>query len=393
MKTVYIVTRADHFGGAQIHIRDMSQWMTEQGHDVTVIGGWTGILSEQIEANGVKFRVASQLFRSIHPIKDLAAFFQVRKILKEIKPDIVSCHSSKAGMIGRLAAWSVGIKSIFTAHGWAFTEGIQPIKALTFRWIEWFCAFFGDHIITVSRYDKILALKHGVAKAKNMTVVHNGKPMREYKKSERSQNEIPQLCMVARFSDQKDHTTLLNALGALKDKEWHLNLVGDGEDTDYRALAIALDIQDKITFHGQRHDVPDFLDTQDIYLLISHWEGFPRSIVEAMRAGLPVITTRTAGAPEAVDQFRSGYIVPERHPKALERAINILISDPLRCHTMGEVGRKRYEKNFTFDTMAYKTLNVYETVLEKELSKQPAPQERDLSEFETSKSAPHKAKI
>ena len=373
MKIVYIVTRADHFGGAQIHIRDMSKWMTEKGHDVTVIGGWTGILSDQIKENGVKFRIASQLFRSIHPIKDLTAFFQVRSILKDIKPDIVSCHSSKAGMIGRMAAWSLGIKSIFTAHGWAFTEGIHPLKALMFRWIEWFCAFFGDHIITVSRYDKILALKHGVAKSKNMTVVHNGKPNRPYIKN-RDFNDTPQLCMVARFSDQKDHTTLLNALGALKDKKWHLNLVGDGEDNDYRALAIALDIQNKVTFHGQRHDVPDFLDTQDIYLLISHWEGFPRSIVEAMRAGLPVITTRTAGAPEAVEQFRTGYVVPERTPKTLERAINILISDPLRCQTMGEVGRRRYEKNFTFEKMAYKTLNVYENVLDLEPSEHPLSQ-------------------
>jgi len=93
-----------------------------------------------------------------------------------------------------------------------------------------------------------------------------------------------------------------------------------------------------------------------------------------MRAGLPVITTRTAGAPEAVEQFRTGYVVPERTPKTLERAINILISDPLRCQTMGEVGRRRYEKNFTFEKMAYKTLNVYENVLDLEPSEHPLSQ-------------------
>lgn len=143
--------------------------------------------------------------------------------------------------------------------------------------------------------------------------------------------------VTVRFSNQKDHTTLLNALGALRHKSWHLNLIGDGDNTDYKALALALGIDKKVTFHGQRQDVPDYLETQDIYLLISHWEGFPRSIIEAMRASLPVITTRTAGSPEAVSQFKTGYIIPERNPKALERAINILISDPLRRTSMGEL--------------------------------------------------------
>jgi glycosyltransferase involved in cell wall biosynthesis len=295
----------------------------------------------------------------------------VRKILKHLKPDIISCHSSKAGLIGRLAAKSLGKKVIFTAHGWAFTEGVSWKKKYIFRALEWLMAFVGDHIITVSRFDKIIALQYNVTNSNKMTVVHNGMPYRPINPGGHS-NAVPQLCMIARFSEQKDHTTLLNALAMIdKDKEWHLNLVGNGDDTPYRALVIALDIQDRVTFHGQRTDVPDFLETQDIYLLISHWEGFPRSIIEAMRASLPVITTKTAGSPEAVAPFQTGYIVPEKDVCKLYRAINVLISDPLRCATMGEFGRKRYEHYFTFDEMAYKTLNVYENVLGTELSKHP----------------------
>ncbi len=392
MKIAYIITRADHYGGAQIHVRDLSKWMKGHAQDVTVIGGWKGILSDEIEANGVRFRQAPALNRSIHPIRDIAAFIQVRAILRDIQPDIISCHSSKAGLIGRLAAWSLGMKSIFTAHGWAFTNGVSPVKRYLFRWIEWFCVFFGHHIITVSRYDKVLALKHHVARAKDMTVIHNGKhddrPVQQGIKG-----KVPQFCMVARFSDQKDHTTLLNAFAGLKDKDWHLNLVGDGEDTDYRALCIALGIEDKVTFHGQRRDVPDFLDTQDVYMLISHWEGFPRSIIEAMRAGLPVITSRTAGSPESVLNFKTGYVVPERNPKSLERAINLLISDPLRRATMGEQGRKRFEKYFTFDQMAYKTLNVYETVLGKERTKHPLLPDDERSASKRLKSAQRKVMI
>lgn len=383
MKIVYIITRADEYGGAQVHVRDLSKWMTTHGHNVHVIGGQRGIVSKAIEGNDIAFHESSALIRHIHPIKDIIAFLQIRKILKQIKPDIVSCHSSKAGLIGRLAARSLGQKVIFTAHGWAFTEGVSWKKKYLFRALEWFMGRIGNHIITVSRFDKIIALQYGVTNAKKMTVVHNGMPYRPISQGNHS-NTVPQLCMIARFSKQKDHTTLLNALAMVpKKKEWHLNLVGNGDDRPYRALVKALNIENNVTFHGQRTDVPDFLETQDIYLLISHWEGFPRSIIEAMRASLPVITTKTAGSPESVDQFRTGYVVPEKDPYKLYRAINLLLSDPLRCATMGEAGRKRYEKKFTFDEMAYKTLNVYENVLGKEISKHPQMPESHLPLPET----------
>jgi glycosyltransferase involved in cell wall biosynthesis len=187
--------------------------------------------------------------------------------------------------------------------------------------------------------------------------------------------DVPQLVKVARFAAPKDHTTLLNALATLKDRPWHLNLIGAGDDLEYRALAKSLGIEERVTFHGQRTDIDNYLLTQDIFLLISDWEGFPRSIIEAMRSALPVITTRVGGCPESVSQFQSGYIIPKQDPKALATALSRLIDDPLRRATMGEVGRKRYERYFTFDIMAYKTLNIYETVLGRELSKPEGMQE------------------
>jgi glycosyltransferase involved in cell wall biosynthesis len=376
MKVVYIITLADHYGGAQVHVRDLSKWMATHGHEPHVLSGKPGIVSDTITNNGVPFHEVKSLDRSIHPIRDLLAFLQTRRILKAIKPDIVSCHSSKAGIIGRLAAKSLGIKVIFTAHGWSFTEGISSKKQILFKWIEKICALFGDHIVTVSRFDKFLALQNDIAHNDNITAIHNGMPYTP-PLLDKAYNDTPQLLMVARYSEQKDHTTLINALGQLADQDWHLNLVGSGDDTPYRAMAESFGIVDKITFHGQRTDIPEYLKTQDVFLLISHWEGFPRSIIEAMRASLPVITTRTAGSPESVAQFQSGYIVPERNPEALSNAISMLISDPLRRQTMGEVGRKRYDRFFTFDIMAYNTLNIYETVLGIEMSEPPALQEHD----------------
>jgi glycosyltransferase involved in cell wall biosynthesis len=374
MKIAYIITLADHYGGAQVHVRDLTLWLKNHNHEACVLSGKPGIVSDKIQENGINFHEVQSLDRAIHPWRDFKAFLQTRKILKQIKPDIVSCHSSKAGIVGRLAARSLGIKVIFTAHGWSFTEGISIKKRFFFQNMERFFAKLSNHIITVSRFDKFLALQHNIDRTSNITAIHNGMPYKPTPSRE-TLNKTPQLLMVARFSEQKDHTTLLNAMGLIKNLDWHLNLVGSGDDVVYRALAKSLGIEDKVTFHGQRTDVDSYLLTQDIFLLISHWEGFPRSIIEAMRASLPVVTTRTAGSPESVAQFQSGFIVPERDPQALASTLDPLIRDPLRRQTMGELGRKRYERFFTFDIMAYNTLNVYERVLGRELSNPPSTME------------------
>lgn len=373
MKIAYIITAVDHYGGAQVHIKDITQWMRDRGHNVTVMAGSPGIVSDTLLAHDIPFREIPSLKRFIHPWQDLRAFFQTRRILKSIKPDIVSCHSSKAGIIGRLAAWSLGIPGVFTAHGWAFTEGISSRKRQFYAVIERLCAMISAHIITVSQYDKFLALDRQITRARNITVIHNGMPYRDASVKFHA-NKTPQLVMVARFAAPKDHTTLLNALGMITDQPWHLNLIGAGDDTIYRAITKSLNIEHRVTFHGQRTDIDDYLPTQDIFLLISDWEGFPRSIIEAMRASLPVITTRVGGCAESVSQFQNGYVIPKQDALTLARIIKKLINDPKLAQSMGQIGRTRFERYFTFDHMANQTLRVYESVLATKRSRRHAMQ-------------------
>ena len=375
MKITYIITRTDQYGGAQIHVRDLSQWMSDHGHEVSVIAGSKGVLCNDFQQHNVRFGLAECMTRQINPWKDLKAFFQIRNHLKEFRPDIVSCHSSKAGWLGRCAAWSLRIPSVFTAHGWAFTDGIQKSHRFIYTQLERISALFCKHIICVSKYDKYLALKNHITKAKYLTVVHNGKHLRDEASSPKRENDVPQLCMIARFSAQKDHRTLLHALGKVKDMDWHLNLVGDGDNHYAVNIAKNEGILNRITFHGQRSDVPDYLETQDIFLLISNWEGFPRSIIEAMRASLPVIATKTAGIPESVKHEKTGIIVPPKDQGALADAIRDLLSNTTKRQEMGAAGFNRFKKEFTFDQMANKTLNVYQNVLGLTLSKQAANKE------------------
>lgn len=375
MKIAYLITRMDEYGGAQIHVRDLSQWMVQNGHDVTVMSGKAGRVFDEIKNNGVHCVEISELKRPVHILKDWRAFVQIRRALQDIRPDIVSCHSSKAGLIGRLAARSLGIKVIFTAHGWSFTTGVPYHKRMVYRALEKFAALFGDHIITVSHFDRDLAIRYNIAPSNKMTAIHNAMLPLPLRRSVTNIN--PQLVMVARFGPQKDHYTLLNALARLRDKSWHLHLVGNGDDNAVKQQAEQLQLSEKITFHGERHDVPEFLSRQDIFLLISHWEGFPRAILEAMRAGLPVITTETAGSPESVDDGETGYVVPEHDPVELAEKIRILLDDAELRVAMGKAGRKRFEEDFTFDKMADKTLAIYQNVTGKIPTKPTASKEQN----------------
>jgi len=128
-------------------------------------------------------------------------------------------------------------------------------------------------------------------------------------------------------------------------------------------LALELGLSQRIRFLGARQDVAEILAGAQVFILASHWEGFPRSILEAMRAGLPVIASNVGGVREAVIHGKTGLLVPRGDVPALREAIEALLINPDSRIRMGELGRKRYEAHFTFDRMVEETLAVYESVL------------------------------
>jgi glycosyltransferase involved in cell wall biosynthesis len=130
-----------------------------------------------------------------------------------------------------------------------------------------------------------------------------------------------------------------------------------------QALARTLGIQDRVRFLGQRMDVDQLLAAAQISLLVTNWEGFPLSILEAMRAGLPVIATSVAGIGEAVTDGETGYLVPRGDVDLLRNRIERLLTDPGLRVQLGRGGRERYERHFTLDHFVARTLAVYEEVL------------------------------
>ena len=366
MRIAYVITRADEIGGGQVHVRDVATAAQSAGHDVTVVAGSPGCLSEQLAERGVPFEAVPALVRPIAPWKDGLAVQQVRSVLRRLRPDLVSVHTSKAGWVGRLAAKLSGIPVVFTAHGWAFTEGVPAFRRRLYAWIERLAGPLADQIITVCDHDRALALAHRIAPPERIIRIHNGvHDIAAGAAVSRLDGGGPvRIVMIGRFSPQKDHAGLLRALARLGDLPWQLWLIGGGSgQAAAAALARELRLADRVQLLGEREDARAFLERADICTLASHWEGLPRSILEAMCAGLPVVASDVGGVSEAVRDGVNGFLVSQTDSPALAERLACLLRDPILRRAMGRASRQRYETEFRFELMFERTVALYHRML------------------------------
>lgn len=373
MHVVYVLTRSDQMSGPQVHLRDLACALAARGHRATVLVGGEGPFTRELSGLGVPWRALRHMVAPIRPWTDVRGLAELRAVLSSLAPELVSTHSSKAGVLGRMAAHRLGIPVLHTAHGWAFTRRVAwPIRRLYLA-VERFAARYGRCIVTVSEFDRQAALAGGVGRAENVIAVHNG--VRECAPELRAAPGAspPRLVMVARLERQKDHPTLLAALARLRGLAWTLDLVGDGPHRAVlEARVAALGLGGRVRFLGARDDVPRCLARSQLFTLISHFEGFPRSILEAMRAGLPVVATDVAGVAESVVDGETGRLVPVGDVDALVARLGELLGDPARRARMGRAARRRYQARFTFEHMFEGTLAVYRSLLgDSELPAQP----------------------
>jgi len=366
MKILYVITAAG-WGGASVHVLQLMEYMARQGHEVGLVAAPEPRLMEGAKKLGVKVFPNPHFVRPVKPWKDFRALWRVFGAIRQFKPDLVSAHSTKAGFAARFSCAVLRVPVIFTAHGWAFTEGKNPFARYLLALAERLAAKVTKKIICVSEHDKELALRFRVAPEQKLTVVHNGMEPSLYLNADGSkvrfelglkEDEIL-ITMVARFVPQKDHDTLLQALSLLPGREFKAALVGGGErETFFRKNAGELGLRDNVIFLGERRDVPQILAASDIFVLSSNWEGLPRSTIEAMMAGLPVVATRVGGVPELVEDGGTGFLVPPRDPNALAEALQRLIADPELRRRMGQAGREKALKEFTLDRMLRETEDV-----------------------------------
>lgn len=362
-RILYLITKAE-VGGAQVHLSELLKAF-HRDFDLYLATGQDGFLVNAARELGTQTTVLKNLVHPVSPWKDAVAIREVSQVIAAVRPHLLHAHTSKAGVVGRLAAIRQRVPSVYTAHGWQFGEGVPWTRKLLTLPVETAAAKFTDRIIVVSEADWRLARRYGIDRLGRVTLIHNGisdVPLR----ASPAQGDLVRLVMVARFAAQKAHRQLLEALAPVKDshRPWAVWLVGDGPTRPaMESLARRLGISERVTFLGERSDVPELLARCHIFVLASNWEGLPLTVLEAMRAGLPVVASDVGGVSEAVVDGETGFLVPRGNVGVLrERIIRLVESPELRLR-MGRAGRLRYERYFTLQRMIQQTRKVYHEVL------------------------------
>jgi glycosyltransferase involved in cell wall biosynthesis len=360
-RLLYVITKAER-GGAQSHVLELLRAATPH-FDVQLATEDHGYLVDEARALGISVVPLRHLVMPLNPLEDLRAVRELSRAIRSFRPDLIHAHSSKAGLLSRIAAKVNRVPCVFTAHGWGFSEGVPGARKLIVLASEWFAGKLGGMTIAVSEFDRRLALRCHINPPNRIVTILNGIADDDVRASPGQDAAVPVITMVARFSPQKDQATLLEALRTVS-LPFQLWLVGDGPLLDQmRALTVQLGLADRVSFHGNSSSVPRILQQTHIFALISRYEGLPISILEAMRAGLPVVATDTGGVSEAVRHGWNGLLSPRRDPVALRANLERLLGDSQLRAVCGRNARSAYESRFLPGPMISETFRVYENLL------------------------------
>ncbi len=359
-RVLFLITRAER-GGAQMHLLDLALGMSEE-YELHVATGEEGFLTETCREQGIPVHVLPHLEREIKPWSDLRAVHELTQLMRTVEPDLVHAHTFKAGFLGRLVAKVLKIPAIYTVHMWPFGHAVplswRMVAPVCERWAARWC----DKIISVSALGARDAVQYKIAQESQVTCILNGIP--DHRSRASLDHDHGASCtMVARFTDFKDHGLLLRAFARVPG-EARLKLVGDGSTlAAAQKLAEELGIRERVEFKGARGDVPEILAQTDVFVLASKTETLPISILEAMRAGLPVVASDVGGVSEEVLDGETGILVAPCSVEELSAALRRLLADKSLRIAMGRAGRRRFEEYFRADKMIQQTEKVYRQVL------------------------------
>ncbi|MFN9717858.1 MAG: glycosyltransferase family 4 protein [Planctomycetota bacterium] len=383
MRVAHIITRLI-IGGAQentlFKVDDQHHLFAD---DVCLIAGQTtgpeGSLENRARERGLDLRVIPELLRSINPLSDWNALRAIRRELKAYHPEVVHTHSSKAGILGRLAASQLGIPAVHTIHGAAFHFGQNPMLHQAYRFAERRAARWCDHFITVCNAMTDQYVAAGIADRNRFTTIYSGMDVDRFLQPSRSAEEVrsawnlaPEHLVfgkVARLFHLKGHNYLIEAapLVVREIPNIRFMLVGDGIlKEQYLHRIQELGLTDYFRFVGlvPPDQVTDYLHAMDVVVHTSDWEGLARVLPQGLIAGRPVISFDIDGAPEVCRHEETGLLVRHRDIKGLAAAMIRMAQDESMRRRMGATGKALFTDTFRHETMTQRIREIYRMVLE-----------------------------
>lgn len=332
--------------------------MREEGWDVVAVcsdGPYVGGL------RSAGYRVETlPISRNVNPYTHLKSIIGLIRFFRRECFDVLHVHTPVAALLGRIAARLAGIPIvIYTAHGFYFHNEMPPFKHRFFVWLEWLGGKLTDFLFSQSAEDAELAKRFGIMAQDRVMTIGNGvnvarfDPTQQHLANIRDELEIPLdaivVGIIGRLVQEKGYDEFFQAaelLAAHYPNTFFL-VVGERLQSDH---AIGIDpvlahaqqlLGSRLVLTGMREDVPALLAAMNIFCLPSYREGMPRTIIEAMMMGKPVVATDIRGSREEVVDGATGFLVPTRNAGALGQAIARLLEDTDLCASLGKAGRER----------------------------------------------------
>jgi glycosyltransferase involved in cell wall biosynthesis len=354
-------------------------------HESAMTGEEARLVNKQLaaaEKQGIEVVELPALVRRISPFSDINSFVSIFRILRKSKPDIVHTHTSKAGILGRLAAWMARVPIIIhTPHGHVFYGHFGRPLSKIFLQIEKLLGTITHHQIALTPEECNDYLRLRVSQPNNTSVIHSGVDLHRFSKGEKQRTRkrkelgIPADSLVIGYVGWlipiKGVTHLIRAMTNVTEKypESLLVLVGKGDDKGAEEIKLkeqveSLGLADKVLFLGWRSDVAEIMGCFDIFVLPSLNEGMGRVLVEAMAVGLPIVASRVGGIPDLIKDGRNGLLVPPADATALAKAVCALLEDKEKRKRMGKVGKKMC-RPYSAEAMVEQIDDLYRQLLEK----------------------------
>ncbi len=383
MRIAHIITRLI-LGGAQENVvlccEDLRR---DYGDDVLLITGPAlgpeGSLLDRARAGGVPLAILPSLRRAIHPWRDLVAYRAIRKTLREFRPDVVHTHSAKGGILGRAAAWQMGVPAIVhTVHGAPFHPYQSPLARSFFRGCERWAAKRCHRLISVADAMTDLLVDAGVAPREKFTTIYSGIEVEPLLQSHRLRDAVrgklgyrPDhvvIGKIARLFHLKGHEYLIEAAKRLVRAEplARFMLVGDGVlrgQLERQIRRAGLDEHFQFIGLAPPEEIPGLIAAMDIVVHTSLREGLARALVHGLLAGKPVVSFDIDGAREVVLEGVTGYLVPSQDCGALAAALQRLTADIDLRARLGGQGRARCKEQFCHRRMTRDIRALYEWLL------------------------------
>jgi glycosyltransferase involved in cell wall biosynthesis len=342
-RVLLLVTLAE-LGGAQTYLALLVPALVED-FDVVVAAWGPGPLREAVEKAGARYVPLRHVRRPISLWRDLRGLIELIELCRHERPLIVHANSSKAGILGRIAARIAGVPvRIFTVHGWAFAQ-YHGVASALYLWLDRLVQPMTTHFICVSQNTREAGIAARTCRARKTSVIPNSVDVAATPRAPLD-GDPPRVVSVGRLKEPKDFVGLVRALSAA-DAPYRAAIVGDGPDRSAVEEAIcAYAASEHIALLGERSDVAEQVAQSDVFVLASRSEGMPLSVLEAMAGGLPVIASAVGGVPELVVSGETGLLVRPGDIDALADALHAVLTNPDLRRAMGDAGRARAQHFF-----------------------------------------------